>query len=401
MPINAPDMARAHAAASGEVVPASRIDLAAKITGIILYKAYTNLLEAQAMAYNFAVVPRRHRDQPRVYWNLTFYDNAYNLGTPIQDFRYGAMFLDGSRTYHLSGRIGDAKLLLTQVHSHLLGDPRSEEVGNYDFGDFELGPDGSFDVVISADEQPGNWIRLVPESRYNFLLIRAIMADWNDELPSLAVDATTPTPPTEDPDESAAEALSAAAHFAKYLIEVYIVGLYDIYLQRAGGQKNQWVKMPGKDVATSLVGSQSTTYVPGVYEMAAGEAIVIEWTPPESDYWSVQLGDVWSRPLDSMHHQTDINMARAAIDSDGKFRAVVTLDDPGVANWLDPTGNLQGVIVMRNYRSRSATVEPSLVKIKADELADYLPADTPAVTPEERRKALAYRRSAMQSFFLR
>jgi hypothetical protein len=158
--------------------------------------------------------------------------------------------------------------------------------------------------------------------------------------------------------------------------------------------------MPGADVAKSLVGSQSTTYVPGVYEMEADEAIIIEWTPPDSDYWSVQLGDVWSRPLDFVNHQTDINMVRAATDADGKFRAVMALDDPGYANWLDPCGNLQGTIVIRNYRSRSETIEPKLIKVKTTQLAEHLPA-SPTVTPQERRTALEYRRSAIQRFFLR
>jgi hypothetical protein len=363
-------------------------------------QAYTNLLEAQAMAYQVAVVPRRTLEHPRVYWCGGWYDNACALGQPIQDFRYGVLCLDGRRSYRLSGRIGDAKLLLSQVHSHIWGDPRQEEIGNYDYHDFQLGPDGSFEIVVSAERHPGNWIAIAAESNCNFVLVRAIMGDWNDELPSLSIQADGPPPTPEDPDTAACEAVVAATHFFTYLVEVYMVGLYDIYLDRAGGQKNDWAKMPGTEVTTALIGSRTTTYVPGVYQLAADEAIIIEWTPPDSDYWSAQVGDVWSRPLDFVNHQTDINMVRAAIDADGKFRAVVAVDDPGYANWLDPCGNLEGTIVMRNYRSRSETVEPTLVTVKTAQLAGHLPG-SPTVSPDERRKALEYRRSATQSFFLR
>lgn len=362
---------------------------------------YTVLLEAQSMAYNAAVVPRRFGQPPRVYWNAMWYDTATALGTPIQDFRYGVMFLDGRQTYRLTGRIADARLLLTQVHTHLLGDPASEEIGSYDYHDFELGQDDSFEIVISATEHPGNWIRISPDSTYNFLLIRAIMGDWNDELPTMTLEALGPPPPALDPDRVAADSLDSATALFNYLVDVYMIGLYDIYMMRAGGNKNQWVTMPGAEVATSLIGSQSTTYVPGVYEIETDEALIIEWPVPESDYWSVELGDVWSGPLDFMHHQTDINMVRAMVDSDGMFRAVLALEDPGVANWLDPIGNLQGVIVMRNYRSRSQTVAPSLTKVKVSELAEHLPAGTARVTPAQRAQALAHRRAGTERFFRR
>lgn len=360
---------------------------------------YPAILEAQAMAYHAAVVPRRHRQSPRVYWNALFYDDATCLGTPIQDFRYGTLYLDGRRTYRLKGRIAEAKLLLMQVHSHLLGDPASEEIGNYDFQDFELGENGSFEITVSAEEHKGNWIRLSPDSSYNFLLVRAIMGDWSDELSTLTVEAIEPGTPVDDPDEEVAQGLAAAEAFFRYLVDVYIVGLYDIYIRRAGGQKNQWVTMPGAEVATSLVGSQSTTYVPGVYEIMPDEALIIEWQPPDSDYWSVELGDIWSRPSDFMNKQTDVNMTRARIDPDGVFRAVISPEDHGFANWLDPNGNLVGVVVMRNYRSRSETVAPSLTRVKAAELADHLPSDTARVSAEQRRKDLAYRRRATEMFF--
>lgn len=362
-------------------------------------QAYADLIEAQSMAHQLAIVPRRTLYRPRVYWSGAWFDNACALGQPIQDFRYGTLCLDGRQSYRISGRIADAKLLLSQVHTHIFGDPRSEEIGNYDYHDFELNPDGSFEIIASADEHPGNWIRLSPDSNSNFFLIRAIMGDWADELPSLSVEVDGTSEP-EDPELAMREAIVANTYFFKYLVDVYIVGLHDIYIERAGGKTNQWAKMPGQEVATSLVGSRSTTYVPGIYEMDSDEAIIVEWTPPDSAYWSVQLGTVWSRPLDFVNRQVDINMERAAIDSDGKFRAVIALQDPGIANWLDPCGNLVGTVVVRNYRSRSETIEPTLTRVKANQLASSL-SGSPTISPEERGKVLDYRRSTVQSFFRR
>ena len=79
----------------------------------------------------------------------------------------------------------------------------------------------------------------------------------------------------------------------------------------------------------------------------------------------------------------------------------MSVDDPGFANWLDPNGNLTGVIVMRNYRSRSETVAPFLTRVKVAELTNHMPSDAVRVSNSEREKDLAYRRSATTSFFNR
>lgn len=161
----------------------------------------------------------------------------------------------------------------------------------------ELDADGSFEVTISAQEHPGNWIRPDGDSRNNFLPVRRIVGDWNDDLGHVSIEAVGPQI-TDDPERRAAESIMDAADYPKYPVEVYTIGLYDLYIKRADGKKNTAATMPGADVAASLIGSRSTTYVPGVYEIAPGEALIVEWKVPDSSYWSFQLGDMWSRPLD-------------------------------------------------------------------------------------------------------
>lgn len=363
--------------------------------------AYATVVEAQAMAYNFAVQPvvnGVNGDHPEPGWHTTWHHNLYHLGQSVQDFQYGGLFLDGRKTYRLRGRIGDVKLLLLQVHSHLLGLPDSEEIGNYDFHEaFDIGADGTFDVVLSATKQPGDWIELSAESDRNFLLMRRILGDWNDDLGEMHIEVVEEPEglePMADGDPIAS-AIASAADFMKYLTRVFTVGLYDIYMDRAGGKKNAWAAMPGADVATSLIGSRSTTYCPAVFEIKADEAVIVEWDAPDSAYWSFQVGGVWSQPLDFIHHQTDVNMQRATIDADGKVRVVLSLEDPGVTNWLDPCGNLEGTLVTRNYRCVSETVPPEITVVKVSELKDKLPADTTRITPEERAKSLAYRRDSV------
>lgn len=353
--------------------------------------AYQSLLEAQAMAYNIAVAPRRLMEYPRVFNQSTWHDNLLALGQPTQDFKYSGLFLDGRRTYRARVRRGESKLWLTQVHDKCLGDPDSQEIGNYDYDDFARSADGTIELVFSAQEHPGNWIRLDGGSSFNWLVMRRIMGDWTDDLGDFEFIEATPAPPVTDPIAEAAESIVAAAHLAGFLVTAFTIGLHQVYQARADGP-NTWATMPGTEVKDSLIGSRSVVYVPAVFKLAAGEAAVVEWDVPDSAYWSFQLADVWSRPLDYLHHQTDLNLNRAAIDPDGKVRIVVSLTDPGVANWLDPCGRTEGTLVMRNYRSAAATTVPELRVVQLADLAKHLHPDTPAFTAEQRSEALARRR---------
>ena len=96
-----------------------------------------------------------------------------------------------------------------------------------------------------------------------------------------------------------------------------------------------------------------------------------------------------------MNRQSSINDTQAHIDSDGKFRAVVSRLDPGVPNWLDKADYPWGVIQMRWNRA-SDYPDPTMKKVPFAELREHLPSDTPVITAEERSERLRRRREGAQ-----
>jgi hypothetical protein len=101
--------------------------------------------------------------------------------------------------------------------------------------------------------------------------------------------------------------------------------------------------------------------------------VIVEQELPNSAYWGFQLGDVWSRPIEPMHRQSDINGRRAVVDADGRVRAVISQPDPGVPNWMDPGGRTEVVIVTRNYREISRVDAPTVTAVKRAELRHTYP----------------------------
>jgi hypothetical protein len=100
------------------------------------------------------------------------------------DFSYGTLLLDGRGTYRLHARYGDTRILLLQVMSRPFGQPGSTCTGNYEYRPWleGAGQDGEpFEIILSAQKQPGNWVPLDGDSKFNFLMIRRALGDWYDD----------------------------------------------------------------------------------------------------------------------------------------------------------------------------------------------------------------------------
>ena len=93
-----------------------------------------------------------------------------------------------------------------------------------------------------------------------------------------------------------------------------------------------------------------------------------------------------------MNRTGSLNGDQTAASSDGRYRIVIAHEDPGVPHWLDTGGHPEGFILYRYQQARN-NPRPSVRVLSRADLAGALPADTPRVTPEQRRKSIAERRA--------
>jgi len=112
-------------------------------------------------------------------------------------------------------------------------------------------------------------------------------------------------------------------------------------------------------------------------------------------YWNIQVNDPYFNAIEYVYRLSSINGATAKISSDGRLRAIVSLVDPGVPNWLDTAGYKQGTIYGRWYDCDTYPM-PTLKRVPLAELRDHLPADTPAVTSSQRTEEIRARVRAAQ-----
>ena len=71
------------------------------------------------------------------------------------------------------------------------------------------------------------------------------------------------------------------------------------------------------------------------FDLADDEALVVEVTPPECEYWMIALHNHWMETLDYVHHQATLNCHSAQLEPDGSVRFV----DRPPRSRASPTGS--------------------------------------------------------------
>ncbi len=361
-------------------------------------KAFHVLMEVQAIAYCMAVAPRLAT--PRMMTNSGWHDDIFSLGLVCPDWHYGHTYLDGKHSYRLTGHVSDNSLVLIQVTNESLGVEGGKTIGMYDLADMIVEPDGYFSITVGGAQTDGNWIPLDSNSDWNFLYIRTQLKDFGHEgVGEYGVEhISAVTPSYYENEEFNEEEMARRVHRAEMLMRIYIreftVGIFDFAMAGSGGV-NKMSLQPG---LTFVGGSSFSRYAQGVFAIEDDEALIVEMPSPDSMYWGFMLGDVWSRALPFSRYQTSLNSAQVTPDSDGRYRFVVSVVDPGVANWLDTTGHNDGEVFFRNYLATEDIV-PTLTRVNLADLYSHLPTDVATVSPEVRRAHIAHRRTGFVKLY--
>lgn len=313
---------------------------------------------------------------------------------PNPDDIYLQSPIRGDLTYRVAGNRGTCKILSFTTQKALSGmvDEMPRPNGHHEVDDTDLGldPGQDFEVVFSAERPAGyagKWAKIDPEA--GGMMLRYRRYDWLNEIdPKLSIECldTVPPKPRLRPEEILRR-IQEMAKFPARKTRLYF-GMQNGVKNRVGFNVFEPVRYPG-----ALV---KQTYWPACFRLEEDEGLIIETElPARRPYWNIQLNDPYFNALEYVYRLSSTNGHYAKISSDGKFRAVIALTDPGVPNWLDPAGYKEGGIYGRWYDCDSEPV-PTITRVKLAALREYLPADTPVVTPDQRSEELRLRVIACQ-----
>lgn len=332
------------------------------------------------------------------------YNTAFPLGFNNPDDSYYMAVVDDDGVYKISGYRGTVRILEFEIGASTMqaygrGDwAPSLSHYNVDKEGVKLGKDGGFEVILSAtrpEGHKGDWWELKKGAK--FILVRQRAYDWLNEVDGrLAIERLDV--PAMKPRMSAEEINERISHDGEWVRNwTKNMSTWPRSLEKSGLINKIGVFDLSQNTDIGVTGGLTTQrYLQGIFELKADEALILETELPDScKYWMFHLIDELMSAIDQMNRQTSINGHQANVDSDGKFRAVISAQDPGVPNWLDTVGYERGVVVGRWWECSSAP-EPKMTKVKVADVRNYLPRDTPVVTAEARDESIRLRRKGAQ-----
>lgn len=251
----------------------------------------------------------------------------------------------GGHAYRIAGTRGDCADMAFELSTGLAGygggDARS--LAFIDTDQIDVDADGHFEIWLGGPERTRNWLPNPPQARH--LLVRFTFADWRGDLPRLTIERTGD--PAGEPDYARPNAGSVAALMSE-------VGERLAARISASGQfAAAWhASLPLNQLTPPM--QRGDGYLPKQFstqcrfQLAPDEALLIEVEPTDARYQSICLGNrCWLESFDIRETQSSLTTAQSRLSDDGIYRYVVSLADPGVANWLDPAGHREGFIFMR------------------------------------------------------
>ncbi len=316
---------------------------------------------------------------------LHYFDPLRKHGGDNTDALYVGAPVNGRDTYRISGYRGSARFLAVTVLED--GDtPWGGQVIGSLFGrDMQVEDDGQFELILSPDPHPGNWIRTTPDT-YR-VTVRQFFADWLNEAPMRASIERLPHSPPPDPPTPGdiGARLQKAVHWLRWSTSYWVA------------QIDKWQAHPNAFYAYGEWDKNTIDATPGglpliaYWRLQPDQAMIIRVTPPRAEYWAVEFGNYWWESMDYRYRLCSTNCHHAVLENDGELILVIAHDDPGLPNWLDCSGYREGYVTVR-WVGAEDYPRPACHIVPRDELATHLPVTVQTITPQARREQLRERR---------
>jgi len=219
---------------------------------------------------------------------------------------------------------------------------------------------GDFEVRLSQREQPGNWLKT--SANDTGILIRIVHHERSKEVsPTMRIARVDHVKPVPVSPADVSTGLARSGQVILGNVEQTRAWWQDIFSKRMNMlQFSQQLYLTNGGVA-------DRQFAFGLWRKPLDQALVLEFTPPECDYWIFQLCNIWQENLDDYEEgQGYVTKFTVKPEKDGRVRIIVAEEDPGIGgNWVDSFQHTFGLMGLRFIKTAGAAeVTAHLVSLK-------------------------------------
>ena len=286
------------------------------------------------------------------------------IGADNPDNHYLFARINGNNEYVIRGERGSVSYLSigTQKGGYETNG-RMEPTGAIDSAQLQTDANGHFEIRLSREKQPGNWLRIEPES--NAVIVRQTFMDRSKEKP--ATMRISRAGADARPAPLSAQRLHSGLGNASRFVE----GTARLFADWSQSYLKHPNQLPPADQALCqrVGGDPNIFYYHSYWELKPDEALIVHVKSiPDCRFWNLQVSNWWMESLDYRYHRISLNKHTAKADADGGVTIVIAHNTPGHANWLETTGHERGTLCFRWVGAREH-VHPTTRVVKQSDLA--------------------------------
>lgn len=306
-------------------------------------------------------------------------------GIDNPDSVYRVIPVAAGERYILRGRVAEKRLV---ENYFTLWNRSMQTVGLLNGKDLVVDEDGSFEISVDADPAGGrpNHVQL-PDDAHEFY-IRDVIFDWAaDRANELSVERLGPAPSRPPLDER-----GKLDRVLDYMRQ-WATNTTRWNAQAMDKPANEFSFTIDRDSDGAL---RNQIYIMGNFVLPDEDtALVLDINLGGAEYFIAPITNVWGTTNEIVTRNGCLNRHQARPQPDGGYTFVLSLRDPGVHNWLDPSDMPEGILTLRwaefegGRPGEGVGVSSRLVPLK--ELDANLPPEIVRTDPAQRRRQLEER----------
>jgi len=287
-------------------------------------------------------------------------NETIKIGNDNPDNIYWNCNVSGSHEYRITGTRGTVPYLSFGTKGGgYEQDGTMVPTGALDSRDLAIEPDGSFEIAVSCEKRPGNWLPMRPET--SALIVRMSFHDRAAEEPArIRIERLGRSgAPVLDPETLEAK-LQRAASFVQGTASLFVDWM-NVFSKHAN-------QLPADDQERCMRagGDRQIFYYQSRWRLAPDEGLFVR-VPyvPICATWNFQVSNFWLESLDYRYLKVHVNKHTAHYEPDGSVRILLTHRDPGPRwqNWLTTAGHDQGSMLLRFVEAKEhPPIETRVVK---------------------------------------
>lgn len=310
-------------------------------------------------------------------------------GIDNPDSVYRVIPVSGEESYCITGRVAKRR----QVENYFtLWDANMKTVGLLSGKDLVLDSDGRFKITVDALPAGGRANHIQTDASAHEFYIRDVIADWRqDRANELSVQRLGPAP-SRGPRCREEDTALAAEYMHKWATNTTRWNN-----QALGKPVNEFSFTIDRDTDGAL---RNQIYIMGHFQLAGHEqVIVLDVDMGGAEYFIAPITNIWGTSNAIVKRNGSLNMPQSKANADGSYTYVLSMRDPGVHNWLDPSDMSEGILTLRWAEFPGDKPAASLgvrSRVMALQAFDKSIADSERVSPQQRQQLSEARAQSYQ-----